>query len=547
MAWSRVQSAAGSTSGGVQATLTVSYGSNVSAGNKLIALATTDASGGTPTSVKDGAGNSFTLVGQAGVSATNAVCVTLWAIDVPAGDAGTKPAITYTHSQIGDMSLLIQEVSGLATGNTLAAMVDGTAGTATGTTSPTTSPTYSSTAANEYLVCCFGDNLFGDTYTDPSGYTADPNNITATTVNHVAICYENSTNGAESGQYSFTGTGMAYGVILVAFKLAAAAAVPPPGQQPRPSPHRPPSRALWRGITGPAPPAVAVPAPAPRPAFPRRTPSRAVWRGTPVSTTNAVPTVSAVPPRPPLSLPRRTPARALWRGSAPFTGYVQVPAPRQPPYQPPRRIPGRGLWHGLAVPPITTVPPRQPPYIPPRRQLARAWIKFRPVVTVNATGIAVPAPRQQPKPAPRRTPGRVVWAGTIVRTVNAPPVPTPTALAPERGDYERNRLLRRRPRWLSDPLAEVPFVVDAPPQLVLAENWPGRWPGPWPKPVPLPPEPEPEPEPEVQAAPEPKPEPKLPVYVRPPRVPREYPGQVAVRLQEPRRKYPENVTGWRRR
>ena len=219
MSWSRVQSNSGSSSPATS--VTVSYTSNVSAGNKLIALVSSDLGSGSITSVKDGAGNSFTQVASAAIAAQ--VLVTLWAMDVPAGDAGTKPAITALFSVSSDLSMVIQEISGLAPGNTLAAMIDGTAGTATGTASPTTSPSYSSTAANEYLVCCFGDNLFSDTYTDPAGYTADPANTTGSVV-HVAICFKNSSAGAESGSYSFTGAAH-YGVALVAFKIAASSLI----------------------------------------------------------------------------------------------------------------------------------------------------------------------------------------------------------------------------------------------------------------------------------------------------------------------------------
>ena len=222
MSWAWVQSASGFNASATTS-VTVSYATqNVAAGNKLIALVTSDASSGTITSVQDAALNSFTEVGSGVVSGT--VSVSLWAIDVPAGDAGTKPAIKATFSVIGDMSLIIQEVSGLAPGNTLSGFIDGTAGTSTGSASPTTNPTYSSSVAGEYLVCCYGDNLFGGTYTTPSGYATDPANLTSTSHNHVAICWENSTGGSETGRYAFTGA-LHYGVILVAFQLASAVPV----------------------------------------------------------------------------------------------------------------------------------------------------------------------------------------------------------------------------------------------------------------------------------------------------------------------------------
>ena len=222
-----VQSASGSHN--ASATVAVAYGSNVTAGNKLIALVTSDANAvGLTYTVKDGAGNTMTQIALPEVAGT--VSVGLFAMDVPAGDAGGTPTITATASTSGDMSMLLEEVSGLNPGNTLAAMIDGTAGTATGNVSPTTSPAYSTTVTGEYLVCCFGDNLFSNTYTSPAGYTADPNNVTSASFCHVAIAHKNSAGGAETGSYSYTGAAN-YGVVLAAFKLApaVAAAVPAAG------------------------------------------------------------------------------------------------------------------------------------------------------------------------------------------------------------------------------------------------------------------------------------------------------------------------------
>src|SRR5580704_16424705 len=129
MAWSVLQSAstaATGNSGTQSATFTTA---NLSSGTKLIAAVACSANGLTVSSVKDGAGNSFTSL--ATVSFNNAASngqLSLWAIDTPAGDAGTKPTITATlTASTTETSLLIQEVSGLLAGNT-AAMLDGTAG-----------------------------------------------------------------------------------------------------------------------------------------------------------------------------------------------------------------------------------------------------------------------------------------------------------------------------------------------------------------------------------------------------------------------------------
>jgi hypothetical protein len=182
--------------------------------------------------------------------------------------------------------------------------------------------------------------------------------------------------------------------------------------QPRatvPVPRRRLARGLWGGLRGRA--FVAVPAPRQGPYLPpRRKPARAWIQFTPVRTVNAtgiaVPAPRQVPP-----VPRRVRLRAVWRGSAPFTGFTAVPAPGPRPAFP-RRVPSRALWRGLAVPAVRSVAPRQPPYLPPRLPPRRAYVRFTPVVTVNAQAAAVagtvPALMvNQARPAVRRD-GRVV-------------------------------------------------------------------------------------------------------------------------------------------
>jgi hypothetical protein len=147
---------------------------------------------------------------------------TLWifVLNTPSGDAGTKPAIKATDNQSGDfVSLLVIEVSGLATGSTLAALVDGTAGGSSGTSSPITNPTYSSSVANEFLVSCVGDTMSA-TWTHPTGYTPSANNLNGSSFADASLSYANSTGGTESAVWTFTGSGGQYGSILVAFKLA---------------------------------------------------------------------------------------------------------------------------------------------------------------------------------------------------------------------------------------------------------------------------------------------------------------------------------------
>lgn len=250
MSWSWLQSASAQGGSG----LTVTMGTNVSSGTKLIAAAAADNSSATTvSSIKDGSGNAMTFLAR--IALTDGTGTTeLWAMDTPSGDVGTKPVFTLTMSVGGgSAAMLVQEVSGLLAGNTTA-MLDGTAGTvavnASGSGS-TTSPTYSSTAANEYLVLVYGDNGNSITYTAPSSpWTGDANGINTSFNNDCEISYRNSTNGAESGQYSING-GVNYGIILVAFKLAGGGGSTPgpaiPGRDMGQRPVAVVSNAGWRG------------------------------------------------------------------------------------------------------------------------------------------------------------------------------------------------------------------------------------------------------------------------------------------------------------
>ena len=153
MSWSVLQSK--SHTAIASATVAATFGTNLTSGTKLIAVVST--SGGSnadPSSVQDGSGNTFTKV----ASVTRATALNLWLgyLDTPAGDVGTTPTITATVAGGGsdDASILVQEVSGLASGG-----ADGTAGTLAPQFGPGTygPPAYPSAAANEYLVYAYGD------------------------------------------------------------------------------------------------------------------------------------------------------------------------------------------------------------------------------------------------------------------------------------------------------------------------------------------------------------------------------------------------------
>jgi hypothetical protein len=429
VAWSRLQSASATSAASVGSIGATYSTANLTSGTKLIALSAV--TGTTTSTVKDGAGNSWTkiLAVLMNGSATNGE-LSLWALDTPAGDAGTKPTLTATFAgtSVFGQSLVIQEISGLATGSTVAAMIDGTAASNNGTTASgaLASPSYSSSTANEYLIACYGDDAAVNpvTWTVPSGFTADANAVNGSNAADDALSFKNSTGGSESGGYTVNQTGNHYAQILCAFKLSGGGGGGVSGTVQRratvPVPRRKPARALWQRVTGQA--FVKVPAPAqqPRPA------------------------------------PRRTLARAVWRG---ITGpaYVAVPAPRQQPGPAPRRRMARAVWQHVTGQAFAKVPaPRQQPSPAPRRKPARAYIRFTPVATANAVPATPVNGTVQPRAtvtARSRRPARAYIASTV-RTAA-------TAAAPSGSVQSRATLvsIRRRP---SRALIPVPFVPLAP-------------------------------------------------------------------------------------
>ena len=226
MSWSRIQSASKAATSSAVTSVNVTYGSNVQLGTKLIACVATSTQTGTSTftsTVKDGAGNSFTEIEFAdGGTSPILTDVSLWALDTPSGDVGLKPTITATlGSGTANMSILVQEVSGLAVGNTLAAMIDGTTGFSSGSgTGPTGSPSYTSSASGEYLVSVYGDDGGPITWTKPAALTADANSLNSQTYANLALAYGNSTDGTEAGSWSLAGSSAEWGTLLTAFKLA---------------------------------------------------------------------------------------------------------------------------------------------------------------------------------------------------------------------------------------------------------------------------------------------------------------------------------------
>ncbi len=219
MAWSVLQSAsAAADANSVAAT----YTANVQAGTKLIACVAKNSGSANVTAVKDAAANSFTQLKAQGTA--TATILTLWAMDTPAGDVGIKPVITASGgTSTPGLGIVIMEVSGLLAGNTTA-MCDGTAGGLTGTATSTGSPVYASTAASEFLLAAYGDLGESKTVVVAGGWTMTGVNTSSSADS--LIQYKNSTGGTETDGFTAADAG-GWNVIMVAFKLAAAAAQSP--------------------------------------------------------------------------------------------------------------------------------------------------------------------------------------------------------------------------------------------------------------------------------------------------------------------------------
>jgi hypothetical protein len=175
----------------------------------------------TCTQVQDGSANSWV---QLGAAANANQQTSLWALDTPAADAGTAPALTATFSVSAAGSIVIEEVSGLQAGATAAAMLDGTAATLTGATQNPGSPTYTSTAASEYLICVYGDAGTSVTATQHAGWTIDANSVNTSANAGCCVEYKNSTSGSETDGWT-TSAASQWTLVEAAFLLASATAV----------------------------------------------------------------------------------------------------------------------------------------------------------------------------------------------------------------------------------------------------------------------------------------------------------------------------------
>lgn len=229
MAWSVLQSAS---SGPVTtATAVATPAAGLTAGSKLIAFVMLNmnfAATANASSVKDASNNSFTLVANTTTGSTVVnfpPLASIWALDTPAGDVGTTPAITATlPTGFNAGFITVHEVTGLASGTTAA--LDGTAGTSLQASAASYSqPAYTSGATNELLYSIAAEGGDNNAYTLATGYTADAHNTAGNFTVEAQVYYKNSTGGAESGTWTGA-TGNEVALLVVAFQLPAAPAAP---------------------------------------------------------------------------------------------------------------------------------------------------------------------------------------------------------------------------------------------------------------------------------------------------------------------------------
>lgn len=229
MGWNRLQSISNVADGTnvVSATL----GSNVSSYSKIIVAVAfySGVTGSSTSSVSDGAGNNWTKLGGVQTGDNNGE-LSLWALDVPAGDIGNRPTLTATGSVNNAncaIAIYVEEDSGLLAGNTTG-MLDGALAVLNGTTygGNTGSPSYASSLVGEYLVAVYGDDSGGAAWTGPAGWTVDPNSLNTNSAENIALAYKDSTGGTETDGFSLSSGSGGWAVLMGAFQLAAFAPDP---------------------------------------------------------------------------------------------------------------------------------------------------------------------------------------------------------------------------------------------------------------------------------------------------------------------------------
>lgn len=228
MAWAFVQNVGAAT--GSVGTTTVTPTTNITSGNRLIALVCCEGSTSPPTvGISDNAGGGSGLTWYLEASATMSnsgvpefSALSIYSAQITQG-GGTKPTFTLTASGGGGTfgcALAVTEYSGLAT--TAAAIGDVSIGTGftTAATSQPTGSTSATTAANELCMAFWDDDGNSVTSLTASGYTARGQVINSG--NHECGAFEKdsgSSGSTLSATFTIAPATRGAGAVVV-FKLA---------------------------------------------------------------------------------------------------------------------------------------------------------------------------------------------------------------------------------------------------------------------------------------------------------------------------------------
>ena len=155
--------------------ISLTPGSNLTAGNRLVVeVATYSGSGATASSVTDSAGDTFTELKQ--FSAADKTQMSIWTAPIVNG-GGTKPTITAKPSATADMAIAALEYQGLSTasGTTVLDQSATNSGTTTVASTVQSGATATTSGSNELAMGFYADSGFDDNVGPGSGYTSRVN------------------------------------------------------------------------------------------------------------------------------------------------------------------------------------------------------------------------------------------------------------------------------------------------------------------------------------------------------------------------------------
>lgn len=224
MAWAKQQSVTASADGVANHNSnTLTLPNNLTSGNRLIAILVSQAVGASAAySISDTAGNTWTE-DVTHLWATSIVRISIFSTPITFG-AGTKPTITVSSStNVYGISACVTEFSGV-TAVAGSSALDGSAGNDVGSGTATTCPTGTTgatTAANELVICGYGDYGWNATMTAPA-LTID-GNISPYVEATVVMGHKDSGTSGTTQSGTFTASaGVQFATAVAVYKLSTA-------------------------------------------------------------------------------------------------------------------------------------------------------------------------------------------------------------------------------------------------------------------------------------------------------------------------------------